>query len=213
MRKLDLRWPATSFEAIAQLRRPGLHRRCIRRGRLDADRYRVCVFQEAPRSASRSLGDAESFRNTVRCICSRVPVLRCCCACCVAVRVAEGGDHMLRDAPGCGLPTGSSRFRAGAAGGAACEAFGDIAIWVVTGALAVPRSIRNDGSCNGAGNIGSAGAPPQALADCGGGALLSVPATGAPPACRASLCALTGGRRWGRRHRRVRIVLRRLLPC
>ncbi|AGI09155.1 Hypothetical Protein XCAW_03380 [Xanthomonas citri subsp. citri Aw12879] len=40
MRKHDLRWPATLCELIEQLSRPGLHGRCTRRGRHDAERDR-----------------------------------------------------------------------------------------------------------------------------------------------------------------------------
>ncbi len=166
----------------------------------------VCVFPEAARSASQSLGGVESFSDTTRCVCSRVPVSRWCCACCVAIRVAEGGDQVSRDAPGCGLPACGSGLGAGAAVGAAREVLRDITSSVVAGALAAMRSIRNDGSCDGAGNAGntdnSAAAAAAAAAGAAGagarsvgrgaGALLSMSAAGAPLACTSSLFAVMG---------------------
>lgn len=161
----------------------------------------VCVFPEAARSSSQSLGDVESFSETVGCACSRVSVSRCCCACCVAMRVAEVDDQLSRDAPGCGLPACGSGLGAGAAVGAAREVLRDITSSVVAGALAAMRSIRNDGSCDGAGNTGNignfaaaagaAGAGARSVGR-GAGALLSMSAAGAPLACTSSLFAVMG---------------------
>ncbi|WP_258292590.1 hypothetical protein, partial [Xanthomonas euvesicatoria] len=71
----------------------------------------------------------------------------------------------------------------------------DITSSVVAGALAAMRSIRNDGSCDGAGNAGNAGNTDNSAATAGAagagarsvgrgaGALLSMSAAGAPLAC------------------------------
>ncbi|MCF5939964.1 hypothetical protein L2221_18930, partial [Xanthomonas perforans] len=115
------------------------------------------------------------------------------------MRVAEVDDQLSRDAPGCGLPACGSGLGAGAAVGAAREVLRDITSSVVAGALAAMRSIRNDGSCDGAGNTGNignfaaaagaAGAGARSVGR-GAGALLSVPTAGAPLACTSSLFAV-----------------------